>query len=129
MLRMWLCLGKKPTIFFFLFTATHAHVEVPTPGVKLELHLPAYSTATAILDPSYICDLQQRFTSVTSLTQGVRPGIELASSWRQHQVLNPLNHSWNSGTTPCPAPFATDSCSQPQIEYQSYWEREGNRFC
>ena len=32
-------------------------MEVPRLGVKLELQLPAYTTATAMWDPSHICDL------------------------------------------------------------------------
>ena len=31
--------------------------EVPRPGVESELQLPAYTTATAMLDPSHICNL------------------------------------------------------------------------
>ena len=33
------------------------HMEVPRLGVKSELQLLAYVTATAIQDPSHICDL------------------------------------------------------------------------
>ena len=33
-------------------------MEVPEPGVELELQLPAYTTATATLDLSHICDLR-----------------------------------------------------------------------
>ena len=32
-------------------------MKVPRLRVKLELHLPAYATATATQDPSHICDL------------------------------------------------------------------------
>ena len=34
-------------------------MEVPRLGVKLELQLPAYATATAMQDPSWVCDLHQ----------------------------------------------------------------------
>ena len=34
------------------------HMEVPGLGVKLELKLPAYTTATATPDPSHICNLR-----------------------------------------------------------------------
>ena len=47
------------------------HVAVPILGVKSELQLPAYTTATAMSDPSHICDPHH-------------------SSW-QHQILNPLS--------------------------------------
>ena len=46
-------------------------MEVPRLRVKSELWLPAYATATAMTDPSHICDLHH-------------------SSW-QHQMLNPLS--------------------------------------
>ena len=48
-------------------------MEVPQPGVEAELQLPAYTTATATLDLSHICDL-------------------LGSLW-QHRILNPLSEA------------------------------------
>ena len=57
--------------FFFGFLGPHLQcMEVPRLGVESELQLPAYTTATAILDLSRVCDLHH-------------------SSW-QHQILNPL---------------------------------------
>ena len=47
------------------------HMEVPRLGVKLELQLPAYTTATATQDLSHVCDLHY--------------------SSEQHQILNPLS--------------------------------------
>ena len=56
----------------FCFIGPHlGHVEVPRLEAELELQLPAYATATAMLDPSHIYNLHH-------------------SSW-QHQILNPLN--------------------------------------
>ena len=46
-------------------------MEVPRLGVESELQLPAYTTATAIQDPSLVCDLHH-------------------SSW-QHWILNSLS--------------------------------------
>ena len=46
-------------------------MEVPRLGVKSELQLQAYTTATAMPDPSWVCDLHHR-------------------SW-QHQIFNPLS--------------------------------------
>ena len=58
--------------FFFFFLGLHPrHMEVPRFGVKLELDLPAYTTATK--DPSCMCDLHH-------------------SSW-QRQVLNLLSEA------------------------------------
>ena len=48
-------------------------MEVPRPGVELELQLPAYTTGTAMRDPSHICDLHH-------------------SSW-QPQILNPWSEA------------------------------------
>ena len=58
--------------FFFLFRPPHPrHMEVPRLVVELALQLPAYTTATAMWDPSHVCDLYH-------------------SSW-QHRILNPLS--------------------------------------
>ena len=46
-------------------------MEVPRLGVRSELQLQAYTTATAMPDPSHVCDLCH-------------------SSWH-HQILNPLS--------------------------------------
>ena len=46
-------------------------MDVPRLGVKLELQLPAYTTATAMPDPSCNCDLY--------------------SSLQEHKILNPLS--------------------------------------
>ena len=48
-------------------------MEIPKLGVKPELQLPAYTTATAMPDPSHICNL--------------------GSSLWQHQILNPLSEA------------------------------------
>ena len=45
------------THFFFFFNKHLWHVEVPRLDVESELHLPAYSTATAMQDPSHIYNL------------------------------------------------------------------------
>ena len=48
-------------------------MEVPRRGVKLELQLLAYATATAMWDPSHVCDLHH--------------------SSQQRQILNPLSEA------------------------------------
>ena len=48
-------------------------MEVPRLGVRSELQLLAYTTATATPDPSFVCNLHH-------------------SSW-QHQILNPLSEA------------------------------------
>ena len=61
--------------FIFLsFLGPHLqHPEVPRLGVEWELHLPAYTTATAVQDLSHVCDLHR-------------------SSW-QRWILNPLSEA------------------------------------
>jgi len=59
-------------IFFGLFLRLHLqHMDVPRLGVQSELLLPAYTRATAMPDPSRICDLHH-------------------CSW-QHWILNPMS--------------------------------------
>ena len=56
-----------------LFRATPTAVEVSRLGVKSELKLLAYATATATPDPRHVCDLHH-------------------SSW-QCQIFNPLSRA------------------------------------
>ena len=59
-------------LFTFCFLGLHPqHMEIPRPGVKSELQLLAYATATATWNPSWVWDLHH-------------------SSW-QHCSLNPLS--------------------------------------
>ena len=44
-------------LVFLLRATPRAHTEVPRLGVESELQLPAYTTATAIQDPSGIYEL------------------------------------------------------------------------
>ena len=45
---------------FLPFLGPHLwHMEVPRLGVELELEPPAYARATAMKDPSHICDLHE----------------------------------------------------------------------
>ena len=58
----------------FSFLGPHPrHMEIPRLGVESELQLPAHSTATAMWDPSCICNLHY--------------------SSRQHQILNPRSEA------------------------------------
>ena len=61
-------------LFPFSFLGLHLqHMEVPRLGVELELQLPAYTSGTAMQDPSRVCDLHH--------------------SSQQHQILNPLSEA------------------------------------
>ena len=53
---IWLAFFVFVFVFCFLVPLLQ-HMEIPRRGVKLELHLPPYATATAMWDPSCICDL------------------------------------------------------------------------
>ena len=45
-------------LFLFVFLGVHPqHMQVPMPGIKSELQLLAYTTATAMPDPIHICSL------------------------------------------------------------------------
>ena len=54
-------------------------MEVPRP--EWELHLPAYTTATATWDMNLVWIYTAAQGNARSLTHWVRPGIEPASSW------------------------------------------------
>ena len=48
---------QKFLIFFFFLGLHPQHMEVPRLGVESELQLPAYTTDTAMQDPSLICNI------------------------------------------------------------------------
>ena len=56
------------------------HLEVPRLGVESELQLPAYTTATAMQEPSCICDLPHSSWQHQILTHWVMPDIKPKTS-------------------------------------------------
>ena len=83
--------------FFFFFLGPHLwHMEVSRLGVKSELQMPAYTTATKMLDLSHVCNLQhssQQFQILKPLSEAkYQTHILMDTS----QVHNPLRHSGNS---------------------------------
>ena len=65
------------SLFFFFFKWPHLqHMEVPRLGVKLELQLPAYTTATAAGDLSPVCDYTPAHSHARSLTHWAGPRIK-----------------------------------------------------
>ena len=82
---------------FFFFLGPHSrHMEVPRWGIKLELQLPAYATATAtVLDPNFMYELHHSSQQGGSLTHWAGPGIKPASSWI---LVGFINHWAITGT-------------------------------
>ena len=57
-------------LLFFAFSGLHLqHMKVLRLGVKMELHLLAYATATATEDPNSICNLYHRSLQCWILNQ------------------------------------------------------------
>ena len=80
--------GELHILFFvclfvcFFFLELHmCHMEVPRLGVKLELHLPAYGTASAEPEVSCVCNLHCSSQQCWILNQLSGPGIKPTSSW------------------------------------------------
>ena len=78
----------------FFFRSHLRHMEVPQPGVKSELSLRPYATATATLDPSPILSHGLRHHQILNLLSQAKNQTCILT--RQHEVLNPRSHSENS---------------------------------
>ena len=71
-------------------------MEVPRLRVESELQLPTYTTATAVQDPSHICDLYHaswQCWMLSLMSNATDPAHTLRDTGR---VLNPLSHNGNS---------------------------------
>ena len=92
------CLKRVIASFFFFFFPGPCvwHMEFPRLGVKLELQLPAYITATATLDPSWVFDLQLGSGPCRILNPPSEPRDRTCILMDTSQVLNKLSHSGNS---------------------------------
>ena len=78
---------------FLVFLGLHSHhIEVPRLGVKSELQLPAYTTATVTQDLSHVCDLHH------SSHQSQIPDPLSKARDRTHVLMDsfPLSHDGNS---------------------------------
>ena len=71
-------------------------MEVPRLGVKWELKLPAYATATATQDPSRDFDLHHSSRQHQILNPLSKARDQTHVPMDTSQVLNPLNHKGNS---------------------------------
>ena len=65
-------------------------------GVKLELRLPAYATATAIRDLSHFCDLQHRTWQCWILNPLSKARDQTCILMDTSRVRNPVIHNGNS---------------------------------
>ena len=70
--------------------AQHMEIEIPRLGVKWELQLLAYATATAMPDLSRICDLHHSHYNARSSHI-----CKLQHSSQQQQILKPLSEAGN----------------------------------
>ena len=71
-------------------------MEVPRLTVKSELQLPAYATATAMWDPSRICDLCCSSWQCQIVNPWSEARDQTYNLMDTSQVLNLLSHSRNS---------------------------------
>jgi len=71
-------------------------MKVPRRGVEPELHLPAYTTARAKLDPSHIGALRHSLQQRGILNPLSDARIRPASSWILVGFLTPMSHKGNS---------------------------------
>ena len=84
-------------LLFFFFKGPHVrHMEVPRLGVESELQPPAYTTATAMPDPSRICDLHHSLRQCWILNPLSEVRDRTQTLRDASRVLNPLNHNGNS---------------------------------
>ena len=85
------------SFFLFFFKGLHLQdMEVPRLGVKWELQLLAYTTATETWDPSHVCDLHhssQQCQIPNPLKEARDQTCILTDTYK---VLNPLSHGGNS---------------------------------
>ena len=89
--------GLEKSMDFFFFLGLHSrHIEVPRLGVKLELQLPVYTTATATPDPSHICNLRCSLRQHWILNSLSKIRDWTWSLMDTSQVLNMLSHNRNS---------------------------------
>ena len=75
------------SFFFSFWGCTPRHMEVPRLGVKLELWLPAYTTATATSDLHHNYDLYHSSPQRQILNPLNRPGIRFISAEPQQELL------------------------------------------
>ena len=84
------------------------HMEVPRLGVKSELHLLAYTTATAVQDPSLVFD----FHHSSGQCQIFNPLKEVRDQTHILMDISQVHNPWASMGTPICLVFFNQSCNQ-----------------
>ena len=93
--------------FCLFFLGLHQwYIEFPRLEVELELQTQAYTTGTATLDLSLICNLYRN--NAGFLTHWVRPDMEPKSSWT---LVGFVNHWAMMGNSKTPFGVALELCS------------------
>ena len=82
-------------ILFYVLQPHLWHMEVPGPGVKLELQLRPIPQPWQHQFQAVSATCAATCSDTRSLIHWVRPGIQLVSSQRKHQVFNTLRHGGN----------------------------------
>ena len=88
---------KRETFFFLLFSIVPAAYGSSQASRWIGAAAEAYTTATAMLDQSCICNLWHSLHQCWILTP-LKETREAESSQRQYWVFNPLSHDGNSKT-------------------------------
>ena len=98
----WILQSHLFIYLFIFFLGPHLqHMEIPRLGVISELQLPAYAVATAMWDPSCICELHHSLQQRKILNPLSKAGDLICILMDTSQILNPLSHK---GSSP-PIPF------------------------
>ena len=94
------CFSKNKFIYLFIydfFLVLHLwYMEAPWLGVKSELQLPAYMTATATQDSSCICDLHHSSGQRRILNPLIKARDRTRILMDTSQILNQRSHKGNA---------------------------------
>ena len=114
-------LSLPPPFFVFCFLGLHPrHIDVPRLEDESELQLPAYATATATPDVSWVCDLHHSSWQLQILS----PLSEARDQTHQTRILMDTNlvcfHRATTGTPsslPPPSPLALSPSFLPFLPF------------
>ena len=96
LLSLHITVLKLYILFYLFILQLHLqHIEAPGLGVESELQLQIYTTDTATLDPSHICNLCSSLWQCWILNPLSEARDQTTSSQRLCQVLNWQSHNGN----------------------------------